>query len=370
MSSIPTYFTDFLSDIRLTPEERSDCEAKVKDLRDNLDADDDLKPIVVSTFLQGSVRRHTGVRVLHEDDHIDVDLVIVTTIDDKDMTPAEVVAMFLPFLDRHYKDHWDVNDRSMLVWFDDTKVTLDLVVTAAPSMAVREAIKAAEAESRIEAKYDPVGTLFSFREAIDGLRATIGEAQWKQEHLMIPDRALEKWVRTHPLEQIRWTEEKNGLTGGHYINVVKSAKWWRKRHADPKYPKGYPLEHLIGHVCPNDINSVAEGLTRSFEAIRDNYRYAVATGTKPSLPDHGVPENDVLRRVTEQDFAGFWRLIESAADDARAALEAETVADSADRWRALLGPEFPEPPEGGRFTDRVAKSTIATTGRYGRGRYG
>ncbi len=187
---------------------------------------------------------------------------------------------------------------------------------------------------------------------------------------MIPDRALEKWVRTHPLEQIRWTEEKNGITGGHYINVVKCAKWWRKRHADPKYPKGYPLEHLIGHVCPNDINSVAEGLTRSLEAIRDNYRYAVATGTKPSLPDHGVPENDVLRRVTEEDFAAFWRLVESAAGEARAAPAAETVADSANRWRALLGPEFHEPPEGGSFTDRVANSTIVTTGRYGGGRHG
>ena len=60
--------------------------------------------------------------------------------------------------------------------------------------------------------------------------------------------------------------------GGHYVNVVKAGKWWRKRNADGRYPKGYPLEHLIGANCPDGVGSVAEGLTRTLEAIRDNYR--------------------------------------------------------------------------------------------------
>ena len=55
--------------------------------------------------------------------------------------------------------------------------------------------------------------------------------------------------------------------------------------------------------------------------------------------------------------------------DARAALGAETLVESVTRWRTLLGPEFPEPPAGG-FTERVAVSTVATTGRYGLGRFG
>jgi hypothetical protein len=61
--------------------------------------------------------------------------------------------------------------------------------------------------------------------------------------------------------------------------------------------------------------------------------------------------------------------VESAAGDARAALDAETLVESVTRWRTLLGPEFPEPPPGG-FTERVAVSTVATTGRYGLGRFG
>jgi hypothetical protein len=371
MSAIPSYFTDFLSEIRLTPDERTDCETKHKELRERLEDDATLKSIVVATFLQGSFRRHTGVRVLVDGEHIDVDLVVVTTIDHNERTPADVVAMFKPFLDRRYPDHWSVNDRSMKIWYEDTQVTLDLVVTAAPSEIVKMAFaEASAAEWRIEAKGDTNGGPVALREAIEGLRKFAGEEQWKQERLQIPDRTLKIWVPTHPLEQIRWTEEKNAATGGHYVNVVKSGKWWRKRNAVPEYPKGYPLEHLIGQVCPDDINSVAEGLTRSFEAIRDNYRYAVSTGTVPSLPDHGVPENNVLRRVTPQDFAGFWRLVERAAGDARAAFDADTITESVTRWRALLGLEFPEPPKDGGFTERVGKTAIVTTGRYGSGRHG
>ena len=65
--------------------------------------------------------------------------------------------------------------------------------------------------------------------------------------------------RNDPLEQIAWTVEKNANTNDHYVNVVKAAKWWRAYKCDGKYPKGYPLEHLIGQNCPDNIGSVAEG---------------------------------------------------------------------------------------------------------------
>jgi hypothetical protein len=76
------------------------------------------------------------------------------------------------------------------------------------------------------------------------------------------------WETTHPLEQIRWTREKNKNTSGHYINVVVKAsfKWWRLlKLSDLKYPKGYPVEHAIGDCCPDGITSVAEGVIKTFE---------------------------------------------------------------------------------------------------------
>ena len=72
-----------------------------------------------------------------------------------------------------------------------------------------------------------------------------------------------------------------------------------------------------------------------------------------------------------KDFSASptYRLAQNAANLARRALDAPTIAESALAWRELLGPEFPEPKDGG-FTQRTAASTIASTGRYGGGRFG
>jgi Second Messenger Oligonucleotide or Dinucleotide Synthetase domain len=373
MTAIPSYFTDFLTEIRLTDPLQASCEQKHLQLNNFLQADAELSKVIIDTFLQGSYRRHTAVRPLDPDDrseHVDVDLVVVTTLDPATNSPDRVVARFTPFLDRHFKSHWSSNDRSIKIDYDDTSVTLDLVVTAAPSLIVEEVRKAAELGrargfvTLSERRPGEVRDIMSFREAVGRVAKAAGFAEWRDEALLIPDRKLTSWVKTHPVEQIAWTEGKNGRTAGHYVNVVKALKWWRRRHDDPEYPKGYPLEHLVGTVCPDGIGAVAEGLTLSLEAIVRAYQMDVLNGRKPELPDHGVPEHDVFRRVTPNDFGGFYRLVQSAADLARQALNAPTVAESASRWRELLGPEFPEPLPG-NFSKRTAASTIASTGRFG-----
>ena len=87
------------------------------------------------------------------------------------------------------------------------------------------------------------------------------------------------------------------------IHVVKAIKWWhRMNQAVPKYPKGYPLEHLIGACCPGGIASVAEGVTRALENIASDYAYYAQTRQTPVLPDHGVPEHNVFKRVSGEEF--------------------------------------------------------------------
>ncbi len=379
MISIPSYFTDFLAEIRLTSALDRACQDKHQELRRLLKADPELSAIIIDAFLQGSYRRWTAVRPLDptaRNCHVDVDLVVVTTLDPNTNSPDRVVARFTEFLDRHYPKSWVRNDRSIKISFEDTPVTLDLVITAAPSLVVQEAIKAAgrrrgsgDILTLSRRRLTDVSDIMSMREAVSKVKKMTGSVDWRDDALLIPDRPLRNWVRTHPIEQITWTEAKNGRTQGHYVSVVKALKWWRLRNAHPEYPKGYPLEHLIGTVCFDGISSVAEGVTASLEAIVRNYQSHVLTHQKPVLPDHGVPENDVFRRVSVGDFAGFYRLAQNGANLARQALDAPTIAESALAWRELLGPEFPEPKDGG-FTKRTAASTIASTGRYGGGRFG
>lgn len=352
---LPSYFTDFLNAIRLTPEQSDACATAHEALRSRLENEEALRSIIVGTFLQGSYRRSTIVRPA-PDSRADVDVVVVTSLDENEYTPRQVADLLIPFLDTYYPDEWEEHDRSIRVRAPGD-IELDLVITAAPSQVQRELVESdslrefwtleTAADWRLNDKWVAPARRSLIREAGELVKAALREEEWKSEPLRIPARDLGHWVDTHPLEQIRWTRDKNAATAGHYINAVKSIKWWRQRGGGPKYPKGYPLEHLIGFHCPDGVGGVAEGLTVALESIRDTYRHYPETGQKPSLRDHGV-DQDVFARVTVEDFAAFYPLAAAAADAARAALDAPTVRESVQRWRELLGNEFPPPPDDDR----------------------
>lgn len=118
------------------------------------------------------------------------------------------------------------------------------------------------------------------------------------------------------------------------------------------------------------------------EAIVSTGEWHANNSSKPNLRDHGVPEHDVFKRVSAEDFADFYKLVVDAAKLAREALDATTRRPSAKKWRELFGSKFPEPPDGddddgedggsggnsggpakGGFTPRTAPSVV-TGGRF------
>ena len=345
MTTSRTAFEGFLKNIRLPEALANQCRDEHLRLRGLLLIDLDLRDIIVSTFLQGSYRRDTGTKPNGEDPHADVDVVVVTTLDPTRYTPDLVVARFTPFLEKNYPGQWERQDRSIKITPNGKDVTLDLVVTAAPSEIQQEFFESVDPTFKAARTGVKAPEPLNFREAFDRIAKSARLEEWQREPLLIPDRELKQWQRTHPLEQIRWTQAKNDDTDGNYINVVRAVKWWRRENPDGKYPRGYPLEHLVGDTCPDGVGSVAEGVTLALEAMRDRYRIYVQTGTKPNVPDRGVPEHDVFKRITPEQFAIFWRLVETAAGKARTAMNAEGNANSMVLWRDLLGPEFPPPPK-------------------------
>jgi len=254
-------------------------------------------------------------------------------------------------------------------------VELDLVITSAPSEAQAKFLMS-----------DSVTTNFNLVDAPDWrlnkawldldkrsalTRSKLYEAdreeEWKAEPLRIPDRVANFWEDTHPLEQIRWTRDKNARCNQHFVNVVKAIKWWRlEKHPEPERPKGFPLERLVGECCPDGIESVAQGIRDTLGAIVMKYREDVDNGRKPMLPDYGVPTHDVFARITVEDFEKFFGQVVDAAVLASRAFESTDPAESSKLWRELLGDKFPKPSnDGGKksggFTERTAVTIPGST---------
>lgn len=374
-----SYFTDFLQEIRPTDKQKEQFRAAHSELRENLNKDDVLSPIIVSDFLQGSYRRATAIRP-GQGCKADVDVILVTKLSDEEFTPDEAMQKFVPFLDEHYTDSYEFQSRS--IGIESKGVDLDLVITAAPSekeigILKSDAVTTDDSPEEVD-DWRLVKSWLSRAHRVGVKSAALlleaaREAEWKLSPLLIPDRDREKWERTHPLAQIKWTWDKNKACGGHYVNVVKALKWWRRvRHPEVKHPKGYPLEHLIGACCPDGITSLAEGVTQSLEAIVRRYESYAKVKQTPSLWDHGVPEHNVLHRVSGENFAIFLGQVADAAQIARRALDADTVGESADAWRELFGDIFAKAPgdDGdkgsgkGGYTKRTAVTSIGG-GRWG-----
>ena len=349
-------FTEFLKNIRLTENQTKQLQTGHKTFRDRIATDEDLREITVATFLQGSYVRYTAVRP-KDGRRADVDIIVVTNLSEDEYTPDEAMELFVPFLDQHYKDNYQFQGRS--IGIEMSYVDLDIVLTSAPT----------EVEEGQLSKAANTGIL-SLNEAMDlwfeEARAK-GRSQpaWKFEPLRIPDRVVGEWQDTHPLEQIRKTQEKNKACNTHYVNVVKALKWWRRLNQEPKHPKGYPLEHLIWACCPEGIESVAEGVVETLEETVRRYDVYATAGVVPNVQDHGVNQN-VFGRVSVEDFQGFMTLVKDAAELARRAYDSTSKEESGQLWQALFGSRFPEPPkprsEGGSQGGYTPRKTSTTLG--------
>lgn len=338
MAELPSKFKEFLKKVRPT-EQKDDYIDGHKTLRDHLQSSDKIEDIYVTDFLQGSYRRWTAVKP-QEDEKSDVDVVFVTELD-KDVEAEDALLKCEPFLDEHYKDKWSPNTHSYKI--EEDLVEIDLVLTSVPSEETRETLEdlgSLDIETALNTE-----NASELSQALD-LSANSGDEEWRDEPLDIPDRDENKWESTHPLETIAFTLEKNSATEGHYVNVVKALKWWRRtKTPDVEGPTSYPLEHLVGDCCPDDIDSVAEGVTRTLEKIANEYRVQADNKEVPYLRARGLPadpENNVLKHYTGEEFSAFHSEVDSAATQAREALDEENKSKSRDLWQELFGDIFPE----------------------------
>jgi hypothetical protein len=347
-------FTIFLNEIRLTDNQRAELRDGHSRLRGRLKDYKDLAPIIVSDFLQGSYRRHTAVRPKN-DTRADVDIIVVTKLHEDEYTPGRAMDLFVPFLEKHYSGKWRRQGRSLGI--ELSTIDFDLVITSAPlesEMGILQSESVTTDEDIVEASdWRLHGSWLSLsdRRRSDAavlLKEAKDQPEWQLQPLRIPDRDADKWDDTHPIEQIRWTRDKNKATEKHFVNVVKALKWWRiVNYEQFKHPKGFPLERIIGDCCPDGIDSIAQGIVLTIEAVLSKYELYYLTKGKPHLPDYGVPLHDVLGRLSVEDFAKFYEQAKEGAEVARRAYDSNDRTESGNLWRQLLGNKFPIPPGNG-----------------------
>jgi len=361
-------FSIFDQNIVLTDDEDEKLKKTKQELQDNLDeyskrVNTDFDKLIIGNFVQGSYQRKTCLKQ-QEGKLPDIDIVVITKMDEGEFDPAKLAQeKFIPFVEEYYSGKYEQQGRSIGVKLDDVGVDLDIVITSNP--------KESETGFLTESLFKNMGNskdwnLEDLEKAMSGIsRLTrldksesifnesiqLSEVAKNVDPLRIPDRDADKWQNTNPMAQIVWAVKKNKVCKNKYLPLVRSLKWMRNSFGNfPKYPKGYPLEHIIGDNCPNDFSSIAEGIVITLSNIINSYKSHYEEGTIPYLRDRGVDEN-VLSRQTVDDFRSFYKRIIEAHDLAQRAILNDDSHESSKLWRELLGEEFPLiEPEGDKWT--------------------
>ena len=354
-------FNDYISNINIQQYVKDELREKYEILVGRL-KQEPIGKHIIATFLQGSMARDTAVKAIPPD-KADIDIVIVTdfiwtndlnNIDPNKKTPDQALNAFRDFLNKYYKDKWRKQGRSLGI--EMSNCCIDLVPTALPSVTMQEALREMFSNDTNYFK-EFLNESYSSDKLISFARKN---SKWKDEYLMIPDRAAKKWDKTHPLEQITWADEKHRATNYTYKKLVRALKWWNNNFVNVDNMKSYPLEYFIGKCTEND-----ESLSLEIAVYKVLNRMATYSTRKPWMPDIGVPEHDVFARLSEENYQDFIIIVKKTLDIASKAYFEENKTESSKLWQKIFGKEFPvyDSPSP-QFTERKEPSSVNTEGRF------
>lgn len=140
------------------------------------------------------------------------------------------------------------------------------------------------------------------------------------------------WIATAPLKGIQWYKEKNRDLSYRLTPLVKLLKQWNQAHA--RRIKSFHLETMAASMFSGLSLNQQENLGKFFEWAPQYLDVYDPGGCSGSLAAH-------LGWNSRQEIMNSF---ESAASQARLALEAEAdkdYAESNQRWRIILGKNFP-----------------------------
>lgn len=222
MTSLDDLFTKYLKSVM--PDDRAVERAITAhaDLRDDLEADEELGQYIARTLLSGSYGRDTATHGIK-----DVDIIVQITL-----TQAEV---------RSIKNENETEQACLLRL---TKKAIERTGRAAETKTARRSINVELPEEINEI----AGNLPAL--TLDIVPVLIPYDK-KQDPMWIADRELRQWCYTYPNSQLNDSVDRNQqskkVDGYHsYKSLVKMMKSWKKVHfGKNKTPKGFILECMV-----------------------------------------------------------------------------------------------------------------------------
>jgi hypothetical protein len=322
-----SYFEKFVSNIQPSKERVEAVSDAHTTLRKHLIEDAKLEYPIETSFLGGSYARHTALDPIK-----DADIIIVLerkdVSDDKtEPSPRTVLHNLRKAIDEFYDNvNLETQRRSIQVLLEEDDVRMDIVPSIAPNS--------------------------------------------KDAKLYVPDYEQAKWIESNPSEHLSFATKKNKDSGGRFVRVVKSIKWWKSEKLQKqRAPKSFLLETIVAHNMDSKSTSVCEAFQGTLRNILDAYADSRKSATLPEISDPGLPSNDLAKscRWTVADFIYFHDQLEElqkVVEDANA-----TTADkdaTIRLWQSVLGDVYPSSlteEEEKRFAAPTTED-VATKSRY------
>lgn len=309
MAKLNDLFEVFLSNIN--PDEKA-VEYAIdahEPVRECLEKHDEFKQYVEGSFLYGSYRRNTAVG-----DIKDVDIVILTNfdIDDEENTPRRILRRLKDALARCYEDPENPQYQRRSIRIDEplpdneeVEMTLDII----PAVVVTN----------------------------------------KDEPLRVPDRVVQKWIRSHPKGHLEYTTRLNSDDYGkkRFVPLVKMMKWWWKYQSQERqpdvarpHPKGFWVECLTGENFDMSRTAWADHFIAVLQSVSDKYADG---GGVPELRDPGLGNETIKTRMTLEEFEVFMEAVNESLETAILARDASDKLKlrSSELWRDVFGEQFP-----------------------------
>ncbi|MEQ1565279.1 MAG: nucleotidyltransferase [Myxococcota bacterium] len=288
MKTVPQAMQQFIFGLEIPSCENGTCgrcdSCSVRRQRDALRGHLETGLSVSEFRISGSFDRSTAVRPLH-----DIDLFVVLNRDDQS-TPASLLARIRQLLGDAYpnKEQPKEQSRSISVEFTGTGLSFD-VVPAYPH---------------------PDGGY------------------------SIPDRDVERWIRSDPRIHHEHSVERNKLAGDMAKPIVKALKRWNQSQAK-KVVGSFHLELMVYDVLRSKPTSFAEGIAESLQGL--------ASRVTAPMPEPAGIGPDVDARLTRDARKVASTAFQAAARDAGRAVDADQrgrPSEAHQVWRALLGSDY------------------------------